>query len=787
MDLNNDNQRKDVGVLAPNNQENEDANVNVGVTGTPIAKKTRRAVLRRMNATSESETLTSPDPPKTPGTLGNPRQTAETPRRSCRKSVRPPIDYDDIIVRSAKKVFAEAPEDKPEDEEGSTQKWSVAEVGKNSRKRSRKSKRVATKKQKTEKEDPLDEVHENPKSQQKIPEGEVEQRPIEENIAEMQAEENVKMEKTPTIKASKTDDKPQKPVTHEKAASKFMSMVAEADIDELGLCPLDNDDHEEGDLKTQAEETIKTASQDVSENEEVQTKLVAEADIDELGLCPLDNDSHQGSDLKTHAEKTIKTASQDVSENEEVETKLRLRSLDKSKSQYSENNEPIKTFAQIQEKEISVIDKENEIGADDDAFPEEEMPPLLMDIEDHEEPNKSQLNTTFDADDKLNADESLILIVNPDKQPEASTSDLDASVILVVSPDKKPDICAPNPEIIKEKSTIKVVLTTADDQNQTLLNLADLASPRASKPKKNKGFRFPTPYKGKPMLKFTETSEELRNLGIKKEDPKYERKRSKSASDWNDTMSRTVCFQSPIEIVHVDDIDERWKGLQKSNVNSRPRRSKSLDENRCNVSRIPKPSRGILPLNRTITPSKLNKRTKMPNFAAMHEKQFAQMESLLDHVERKAERAKVLTNSVKKQLPGSAAKKPQSVTSASVHTHPKALKKIDMTSDRTIVVPAEKLNSSRLPLKITAPAHNVVAKPAFNLSTTTVKSFNATFTGRPLESQDNKLAERRQRRIEMFKGRTTKDQKEKGQFIRGVRLNRRFELQMQHRRHLEED
>jgi len=179
----------------------------------------------------------------------------------------------------------------------------------------------------------------------------------------------------------------------------------------------------------------------------------------------------------------------------------------------------------------------------------------------------------------------------------------------------------------------------------------------------------------------------------------------------------------------------------------------------------------------------------MPNFAAMHEKQFAKMESLLDHVERKAERAKVLTNSVQKQLPGSTAKKPQSSTSVEERPRPKALKKIDMTADRSMVIehPSDKLNSSRLPLKTTATVLNVAPKPAFNLSTSMVKTFNATFSSRPADSQDNKLAERRQRRIEMFKGRTTKDQKEKGEFIRGVRLNRRFELQMQHRRHLEED
>jgi len=38
--------------------------------------------------------------------------------------------------------------------------------------------------------------------------------------------------------------------------------------------------------------------------------------------------------------------------------------------------------------------------------------------------------------------------------------------------------------------------------------------------------------------------------------------------------------------------------------------------------------------------------------------------------------------------------------------------------------------------------------------------------------------------MEMFKGRITKENK--GELIRGVRSNRRFELQMQHRRLMDE-
>uniref|UniRef100_A0A6P4F9A4 Uncharacterized protein LOC108046671 isoform X2 n=1 Tax=Drosophila rhopaloa TaxID=1041015 RepID=A0A6P4F9A4_DRORH len=718
MDSNMDNPPNDVSVvLAPSAQKNKDANRNGEVSaaaGTPVAKKTRGASLRLMNATSEMESPT--------GTTGNPRPTAETPRRSCRKSVRPTIDYDDIIVRSAKKVIAESLAADPEDEEPSTQKWSAAEVGRNSRKRSRKSKRMTTKKKKMEHE-----------------------------VLEVRVEEEQELEQG--VLEEKEEDK--------------QKTDLEVPQDQADTFKVETDNIEKVD-KPPSKRKSSRASKNVTKFK----CIVAKTDIDELGLCPLGADSQEVDDTET-----TKTASQDNDEDKVV----------KDEKKDDKIEEKVEKFNVLAGKD-EVTEKAVEDNVHEETVPEEEMPSLLMENDDLDEPDKSPLNTTFDADEKKDLDVSVILVVDPVKQPE----DIDASVIIVDSPNK-PSVCVPKPEFVK-KSAIKVVLTTENDQNETILDLADLAVPEELKPKKPKGFRFPTPYKQKPVLMFSDKSDKFDQTfkGLNKEEgPKYERKRSKSANDWNDNMSCSVTFQRSVEIANVEDIDKRWKGLQKTNVNLRRRRSKSLDESRCKVSRIPKPSRGIIQLTRTITPSKVNKRTKMPNFAAMHEKQFAKMESLLDHVERKAERAKVLTNSVQKQLPGSTVKKPpQGHTSEEDRPRPKALKQIDMSANRTIVKDhiAEKLNTSRLPLKTTAPALNVAPKPAFNLSTSTVKTFNATFTGRPAESQDNKLAERRQRRIEMFKGRTTtKAQNEKGNFIRGVRLNRRFELQMQHRRHLEED
>ncbi|XP_043651800.1 titin homolog [Drosophila teissieri] len=765
MELNTDYPPNDVGVLAPNDQENEDANRRKDDTGapkTPVARKSRRAVLKRMNATSEKDSPTHPDPPKTPGTPGHLHQATETPRRSCRKSVRPAIDYDDIIVRSAKKAIAEVLLADPEDEEPSVQKWTAAEVGRNSRKRGRKSKRMAAKKQKTE-------------------------LIISEDKEEQDTELEVPQKKLDTPQGVKETAEDQADIVEEVALSIKKSSSSKT---------ADQEHAEDGKNIVEKPLSMKKyskASKNRDQQRAANTKKQKEdeADIDELGLCPLDMDSQEESDAE---------AVQDEAQTSPVD-----EDGQKHKERDEQADEATKPAALDKDKEVAAAKDQLEKAVDDKLFVEEEMPSLLMESEGLDEPSHSPLNTTYDAEDKKDSDRSVILVVSPDKQPEASTSVLDASVILVATSDMEPVACAPNPAIPDKKPTIKVVLTTLDDQDETLLDLGDLATTNVSK---SKGYRFPTPYKAKPMFKFTGTEETVSNdPKATEEEPKYKRKRSKSTTHWNDTMSRTVSFQSPVEVAIVEDIDKRWKELQKSNVNNRRRRSKSLDENRCKVSRIPKPNRGVIPVNKTITPSKVNKRTKMPNFAAMHERQFAKMESLLDHVERKAERAKVLTNSVQKPIQGSTAKKLQSSTSVEDRARSKAVKKIDMTADRTMVMdhPSDKVNSSRLPLKTTAPApnvapkpafnlttstvktFNVAPKPAFNLSTSTVKTFNATFSSRTGDSHDNKLAERRQRHIDMFKGRTTKDQKEKAEFIRGVRLNRRFELQMQHRRHLEED
>lgn len=499
---------------------------NTDAVKTPVARKTRRAVLKRMNATSEKNSPTHPDPPKTPGTPGHLSQNTETPRRSCRKSVRPAIDYDDIIVRSAKKAIAEALSADPEGEEPSVQKWTTAEVGKNSHKRGRKSKRMVAKKQKTE--HIVAEDDEEQDMELEVPQKKVDPSQDAEGNAEVQADivEEVALSTKKSSKKCKTKD------------------------------PDHADDITDIVVNLEQPISIKKSSR-ASKNPDTKEQKVA----DELGLCPLDMDSQeedekdiQGGEAKTNAE---------VFE-DEAQTSAADTDGQKHEEKDEQADEATKPAALDKNKEVTAEDKLKEASAVDEQA-EEEMPSLLMESDGLDEPNQSPLNTTYDAEDKKDFDGSVILVVSPDKQPKASSSDLDASVILVGITDMQPVVCAPKPEIPEEKPVIKVVLTTSDDQDQTLLDLAAEASPNVSKSKKSKGYRFPTPYKARPMFNFTGTEEAVHHdHEVKEDEPHYTRKRSKSASNWKDIMSRTVSFQSPIEVANVEDIDKRWAGLQKT-------------------------------------------------------------------------------------------------------------------------------------------------------------------------------------------------------------------------------
>lgn len=185
------------------------------------------------------------------------------------------------------------------------------------------------------------------------------------------------------------------------------------------------------------------------------------------------------------------------------------------------------------------------------------------------------------------------------------------------------------------------------------------------------------------------------------------------------------------------------------------------------------------------------------------------MENLVEHIERKAVRAKVLTNSAVKQQQQTIASAQKSVVKklAPAAERSRAFKKIDVPSYTLTPLKPEELKRQKqlpTPRKIVGVAQpkSVIpirsglagnnAKPTFNLSAAVapklfIPAASAT-SGQNLktgESKLNKLESRRQRHMEMFKGRNVVEKR--CEFVRGVRSNRRFELQMQHRRQLDEN
>ncbi|KAH8278866.1 hypothetical protein KR018_010521, partial [Drosophila ironensis] len=359
---------------------------------------------------------------------------------------------------------------------------------------------------------------------------------------------------------------------------------------------------------------------------------------------------------------------------------------------------------------------------------------------------QSPLNTTFDRIEEEDLEEMPSLIVIDDEDENKETSKLNTTFDLEDAEKKDQSVIV-----------VEELAATAAPQKPSALLKCNLPLPKVDEAKENvsKGYRFPTPFKTKPSFAFEDDKDTLEDENtifdehpeplLVVEDVKCKLRRSKSI----DVLTKKVSFRSPIETA-----------IHKLTANK---------------------IRSIAKIN---TPSK---RLKVPNFAAIHEKQFAKMENLVDHMERKAERAKALTNSSVKQAPGSTAKKAKAAERPQTAIRPQALRKIDL-APKPAPVPAvttatpKQPAASRLPLRSTA---NVSLRPAFNLSTAVVTSFNSTLASATRPEVD-KLAQRRKRHQEMFKGRV-RDQANKAEIIRGVRSNRRFELQMQHRRHITEE
>jgi hypothetical protein len=294
------------------------------------------------------------------------------------------------------------------------------------------------------------------------------------------------------------------------------------------------------------------------------------------------------------------------------------------------------------------------------------------------------------------------------------------------------------------------------------------------------------------------------------------RKRSLSVTDGESFMQKKVDFMSP-QIMNIDMIDEKMLQSFKEEKES-SKLQQALASGCGGGGMLRKRS-----LSETGTPGKA--KIKVPNFKAIHEQQFRKMESIVDHAQRRAERAKRLATPSKiSSLPKIKETAEQNAISK-IPTR-KPLAKVSSTENILHGIKARTIkrsnsaetnprpfSSSKIPnlkeavnnfgsgkkilprildtkttavSKLTATNSKVPPVSKFTATKKPVVSSTIPKAGSSVQSMRAKVEERREKNVSLYKGNSSKtglDHRKKNEnALKGVRLNRRFELQMQHRR-----
>ncbi|KAM7362155.1 mitotic spindle and nuclear protein isoform 2-T2 [Cochliomyia hominivorax] len=867
----------------------------------------------RRNAIKESTT-----PSATQTVL---QEMLQTPRRSCRKSIKPTQDYDDIInkslrscTRSAKKnLLVTEEQDEEENEENHIgeivqPKWTPAKVGRVSQKRSRKSKRKV---KKIEESKPQDEEVENLDNEIYVKESFVE------NVMK---EEDTKHEKGNKVEELFVDGTSRKKTIKEE----YMSKNIDYKVEDLSKEEEKDVDLEDIKIEENEEKENVIIINESNKSEEYIQNNVYISDPEYFEDEPLHLIQEDTEDCKQYEEKSKEEDICIIYEHNISNNEIKKNNGSCSETSGPDKNEPNKTLddsfgCYLKSKDINISDlglnplkdEENDKNEDvrevedKDINPSvqetEEMPSLIVcdddedDILINDKSSSNKLNETFETNDTSNIPEKSI--ANSIKQSDETmeilqmSDDEDNEV-----PNKRPHVESQNQSILSSPkgSVIKTKLPSTP-KGLTTPNLP--STPKQS----GKAFRFPTPYRSRNNFKFNnEVKENVprktpnKNLcntsmiSVTNMEPKEIvlrgiRKRSLSVCiDGNESnrqkflagplaklkQDRVVSFYSPAnQTTIIDDIDMQIaKSLKKQKpvdnnkfVTTRRKRSISFDDSIMSTSHISKLPRPVVNQNTTnkqqnsSTISKPIARTKLPNFAAIHEKQFKKMENLVDHISRKQERSKNLINSATKLKP---VKKNISINKNNnniVNEKSKALKKIDLgvssTLNNTISTTTattnrinEQVTSTKLVNNLPDPRLGVVnpvkpgtisrrqpqqqqlinkylkpsqtsniektrpnsnktvpAKPGFNLSTSlmvkpttsSATSFTEKANTSCMINNEDKMASRLQRHMDLFKGRCPSTRagvasRKNEVLLKGVRSNRRFELQMQHRKNMEQ-
>ncbi|RVE52348.1 hypothetical protein evm_002986 [Chilo suppressalis] len=235
-------------------------------------------------------------------------------------------------------------------------------------------------------------------------------------------------------------------------------------------------------------------------------------------------------------------------------------------------------------------------------------------------------------------------------------------------------------------------------------------------------------------------------------------------------------------------------------------------------------------IQKTLTPSKSKTesklaRTKLPNFAALHQKQFDRMESLDECQERRARRAKLLLTPPSRGPDSSPITKAAAFTesakivaesskktdtpkkapraSAKLSTQPKAKTAAPSTQPKASVPTTEPKLPALPTLESLRPGYtrfgfkmhtdgNPFSIPATQPTQTKAKEFKAnglgnrqhtqpSLTGTTLRKEAAKQMVMREKSFTSLGDKRSVKRKENRTMIKGVRTNRRFELQMQMR------
>ncbi|XP_061386599.1 FK506-binding protein 5-like [Musca vetustissima] len=903
----------------------------------------------------------------------------QTPRRSCRKSIKPPQDYDDIVKQSARRSarkklnsFDENNEENENDHDEEHPKWTAASVGRSSTKRTRKSRRNTNNTGRgkrnlnetaleepsgggggahvsshafEENNDATVQVKEE-KETEDLTTSEVMVHTVHEDI---EKKENalgsaVKEEEKEDVCVS-NEERPEEHVVddeinliqnedeHEKCQLKEEETTGEEE--EEVICLIEDDPEEKAEDKiTQMQNEDKHADDEdiqlIQEEEEEENivKELKEEPEDKLNDIPplkmeeeddinVPDEEEDGKDISMISIKDdsiieeIKKEKQTEKKEEET-PHLKTQIEQEVDEKPSLENDSFGSY--LKSKEIDMDDLGlNPINDDDEtdavssikqevkkseyeilasAEQPEEMPSLILCDDDDEgeevvegneksQKESANLNETYDAEDKVVINEGGIQTTNAAKEDTLANDTIDKGSDFAIS----------------TESTEMDKLQLSDDEEEDELGPAKkkpkvmFSNQIPSSPSTPKQSRMPvrhlTPYRTKSDSKPKSEPQQLHGSGkklpLKKENLNFSTSELTTMTPRDIVLrgirkrSLSVCLGSASAAPKLT-----------RNVTTRRKRSYSFDDSTmsksiCVTSRLPRPlanQKQFLNSTTTSTSSSSSSssmikptRTKLPNFAAIHQKQFQKMENLADHVARKQERSKILINSNSKTRPASAQKSfstSMKNNNTNPNEKPKALKRIDMTSSQSQTQNKQAANTSinvarKIPIannqnknpsteKITtssnlpdprddkhitmkpkyattttntnssgsvmpkkhlqptqsfnvstnANSFSFKPKPTFNLSTqvagvstassrlaanTSIVQKKPTTTAAGLSNQD-KMASRLQRHIDMFKGRVPAARagvasRKNEAAIKGVRSNRRFELQMQHRKNIE--